>query len=139
MNLEAFLDALAAFRASSRFAARPDARRMEGCAHLVPAQGGFASVIPGDGHSGHTPEISHLRTENARLIAMLESHSIDWRMPTEPEPVPAKTTAAESSLSKPQKVALFRALFSGRTDVFPERWENKSKGKSGYSPTCANL
>ncbi len=75
--------------------------------------------------------------ENARLIAMLEAHGIDWRLP--PEPIPVKATPVESSLSKPQKVALFRGLFSGRTDVFPERWENKSKGKSGYSPTCANL
>lgn len=77
------------------------------------------------------------QAENARLIAVLKSHGIDWRLP--PEPVPVKATAAESSLSKPQKVALFRGLFSGRTDVFPQRWENKSKGKSGYSPTCANL
>jgi superfamily II DNA or RNA helicase len=77
------------------------------------------------------------QAENARLIAMLEAHGIDWRLP--PEPIPVKATLVESSLSKPQKVALFRGLFSGRTDVFPERWENKSKGKSGYSPTCANL
>jgi hypothetical protein len=77
------------------------------------------------------------QAENARLIAMLEAHGIDWRLP--PEPIPVKATPVESSLSKPQKVALFRGLFSGRTDVFPERWENKSKGKSGYSPTCANL
>ena len=77
------------------------------------------------------------QAENARLIAVLESHGIDWRLP--PEPVPAKDTALEIALSKPQKVALFRGLFSGRTDVFPQRWDNKSKGESGYSPTCANL
>jgi superfamily II DNA or RNA helicase len=77
------------------------------------------------------------QAEIARLIAVLESHGIEWRLP--PEPVPAKITAVESPLSKPQKVALFRNLFSGRTDVFPQRWENKAKGKSGYSPTCANL
>jgi len=34
-------------------------------------------------------------------------------------------------------VSLFLSLFRGRTDVFPIRWEN-SKGKSGYSPACAN-
>jgi len=82
-------------------------------------------------------QVAALQAENARLIAVLESHGIEWRLP--PEPVPVKATAVESSLSKPQKVALFRSLFSGRTDVFPERSENKSKGKSGYSPTCANL
>ena len=67
------------------------------------------------------------QAENARLIAMLEAHGIEWRLP--PEPVPVKAPPVESFLSKPQKVALFRGLFSGRTDVFPERWENKSKGK----------
>ena len=82
-------------------------------------------------------QVAALHAENARLIAVLEAHGIDWRLP--PEPIPVKATPVESSLSKPQKVALFRGLFSGRTDVFPERWENKSKGKSGYSPTCANL
>ena len=36
------------------------------------------------------------------------------------------------------KIALFRSLFRGREDVFPRRWENKEKGKSGYSPACDN-
>jgi hypothetical protein len=75
--------------------------------------------------------------ENARLIALLELHGIEWQLP--PEPIPVKVTPVESSLSKSQKVALFRRLFSGRADVFPQRWESKSRGESGYSPTCANL
>jgi hypothetical protein len=37
-----------------------------------------------------------------------------------------------------EKVLLFRSLFRGRTDVYPARWENKSSGKSGYAPACAN-
>jgi hypothetical protein len=37
-----------------------------------------------------------------------------------------------------KKVALFRSLFRGRDDVFPRRWENTAKGKSGYSPACDN-
>jgi superfamily II DNA or RNA helicase len=36
------------------------------------------------------------------------------------------------------KIALFRSLFRGRADVFPRRWENEKKGKSGYSPACEN-
>ena len=36
------------------------------------------------------------------------------------------------------KIALFRALFEGRPDVFPRRWENAGKGTSGYAPVCAN-
>jgi hypothetical protein len=42
------------------------------------------------------------------------------------------------SLSTDEKVALFRRLFRGRTDVCPVRWEGKSSGKAGYTPACAN-
>ena len=37
-----------------------------------------------------------------------------------------------------QKIALFRRLFRGRSDVFPIRWENRRTGRSGYAPACAN-
>jgi hypothetical protein len=37
-----------------------------------------------------------------------------------------------------EKIALFRRLFAGRTDVMPLRWENRNTGKSGYAPACAN-
>jgi hypothetical protein len=47
-----------------------------------------------------------------------------------------ESVTAESSASK--KIALFRRLFLGRTDVFPLRWENRNTGKSGYAPACAN-
>ena len=80
--------------------------------------------------------LSTLQAENARLIALLESHGIEWRAPQsaivvarEPEP---------SRLSTAEKVALFRRLFRGRTDVYPVRWEGKTSGKSGYAPACAN-
>jgi hypothetical protein len=36
-----------------------------------------------------------------------------------------------------EKIALFRNLFRGREDVYPNRWESKT-GKSGYSPACEN-
>ena len=36
------------------------------------------------------------------------------------------------------KIALFRALFRGREDVFPRRFESRKTGKSGYQPACAN-
>jgi|GEM_PF-2893963 len=32
------------------------------------------------------------------------------------------------------KIALFRSLFRGREDVFPQRWNNAKTGKTGYSP-----
>ena len=31
------------------------------------------------------------------------------------------------------KIALFRRLFGGRTDVFPARWDNPKTGRSGYA------
>jgi hypothetical protein len=37
-----------------------------------------------------------------------------------------------------KKIALFRRLFRGRTDVFPIRWENRTTGRSGYAPACTN-
>lgn len=43
-----------------------------------------------------------------------------------------------SPQSNDQKVALFRSLFRGRTDVFPKRWQNQNKQTSGYAPACAN-
>lgn len=77
-------------------------------------------------------ELARLRAENTRLIALLDAHSIAWRLP-EPESVPA----ASALLTTDEKVTLFRRLFRGRTDVYPIRWESKA-GKSGYSPVCAN-
>lgn len=82
-------------------------------------------------------ELERLRTENARLIALLESHGIEWRLL--PQPVAAtRQDQLPSKLSISEKVALFRQLFRGRTDVYPIRWESKTTGKSGYAPACAN-
>ena len=36
------------------------------------------------------------------------------------------------------KIALFRALFRGRADVYPRRFESRKSGKAGYQPACAN-
>lgn len=83
--------------------------------------------------------LEHLRAENARLIALLEAHGVEWRLPDEPplvEPT-SPPPLISSSLDTDAKLALFRRLFRGRTDVFPGRWESKA-GKSGYSPACAN-
>jgi superfamily II DNA or RNA helicase len=83
--------------------------------------------------------LEHLRAENARLIALLEAHGVEWRLPDEPplvEPT-SPPPLISSSLDTDAKLALFRRLFRGRADVFPVRWESKA-GKSGYSPACAN-
>lgn len=77
-------------------------------------------------------EVARLRAENTRLVGLLEAHGIAWRLPE-----PGSVLAAAASLTTDEKVALFRRLFRGRTDVYPVRWENKA-GKSGDSPACAN-
>ena len=80
-------------------------------------------------------ELARLRNENSRLAGLLDAHGIAWRV-TQPATAPA-AAAAPAPLTTDEKVALFRRLFRGRTDVYPVRWESKA-GKSGYSPACAN-
>jgi superfamily II DNA or RNA helicase len=81
--------------------------------------------------------LAALRAENARLVALLQAHGIGWRAPVGSAPPLAKP-ASPSRLSTTDKVALFRRLFRGRTDVYPIRWEGKTSDKSGYAPACAN-
>lgn len=86
-------------------------------------------------------ELGRQRAENARLIALLESHGIEWRSPP-----PSSSTSPPKSLPPPEssrlstqdKIDLFRRLFRGRSDVYPVRWESQTSGKSGYAPACAN-
>ena len=64
---------------------------------------------------GEQDSFAALGEENARLVALLESHGIAWRLP--PEPTPPVPESAPSHFSAEAKVALFRRLFRGRTDV----------------------
>ena len=69
--------------------------------------------------------VAALQTENARLTALLDAHGIEWRLPpsSASQPVPLLPAFKQdpewprSSLSTADKVALFRRLFRGRTDV----------------------
>lgn len=83
-------------------------------------------------------ECSKLRAENARLIALLERHGISHSVEPPLSAPPATPPRATSSLSTEHKIALFRRLFRGRTDVYPIRWEKKDGSKSGYTPACGN-
>ena len=85
--------------------------------------------------------LATLQAENARLIALLDGHGIEWRVPPEPippEPAPPATEPESSRFSTAEKMSIFRRLFRGRTDVYPIRWESKTTGKSGYAPACGN-
>lgn len=90
--------------------------------------------------------LTALQAENARLVALLDSHGIEWRPPPSspvelkpPAPVPSSEVEPKGlGLSSAEKVVLFRRLFRGCTDLYPLRWESKTSGKSGYAPACAN-
>jgi superfamily II DNA or RNA helicase len=53
-------------------------------------------------------------------------------------PPSAGPEAGSSPSTTKDKLALFRALFRGRADVFPKRWHNRKTGRKGYSPACSN-
>jgi len=47
-------------------------------------------------------------------------------------------STVNQSASPQAKIGLFRALFRGREDVYPRRFENRRTGKAGYALACAN-
>ncbi|WP_217633776.1 hypothetical protein [Thiocapsa roseopersicina] len=57
-----------------------------------------------------TETLITLQAENARLIALLETHGIEWRLPPEPTP-PAFPMGGSSKFSAADKIALIRRLF----------------------------
>jgi hypothetical protein len=82
--------------------------------------------------------LEELPSENLRLIALLEANGIQWRRLETDAKEQISTERDVSVLGTDDKIALFRRLFRGRSDVYPIRWESKSTGKSGYAPACAN-
>ena len=81
----------------------------------------------------------YLKEENERLRSLLVSHGIaDNKVMKEQQKQSTDDTDTQAqSFTSSEKVALFRRLFRGRTDVYPVRWDS-STGKSGYSPACGN-
>jgi superfamily II DNA or RNA helicase len=84
-------------------------------------------------------ELNGLREENARLRGLLgledrrpDGHRIAWSPTLLPATSPSPSVTASSS--SVDKVALLRALFGGRSDLYAQRWESTSTGKSGWSP-----
>ena len=74
--------------------------------------------------------LQELQDEKASLIAELDALEQTSTSPS--------IVQRHSDYSSSQKIAIFRRLFRGRTDVFPRRFESRKSGKSGYSPVCAN-
>lgn len=92
-------------------------------------------------------EIELLRAEIARLRGLLGVQDDAAATPS-PEPAPSVPTVGltlfedeaaglpqlDAASSAEEKIALFRALFRGRNDVYAIRWDNPRNGKSGWSP-----
>jgi hypothetical protein len=89
----------------------------------------------------HSDASKELKTIN-QIISLLEQERevlIEKRDALVKQIPLQQDTASQTpvSLSKSQKIGLFKQLFKGRSDVFASRWEN-SKGRSGYSVACHN-
>ena len=67
----------------------------------------------------------------ARLAELKDERSAEQKDTRPEEPITNRSAARD-------KIALFRSLFRGREDVFPQRWENATTGKAGYAPACGN-
>ncbi len=70
--------------------------------------------------------LAELEEEKKQLLSLKEQ--LQQSLPIAPD---------SNSYSPEQKIAIFRGLFRGRTDIFANRWQNK-QGRSGYSVTCNN-
>lgn len=74
------------------------------------------------------------RAAAARELAELSAR----REQATPEAMLDADGSSPASWTAERKLALFAELFRGRVDVFPLRWENAAKAKSGWAPCCAN-
>lgn len=93
--------------------------------------------------------IEELKLEITRLRKLLRLPVEEGLTMSEQRPLYSlpKTAANEETVNREStvhqfssvddKLALFKSYFRGRDDVYPIRWDNK-RGKSGYSPVCAN-
>jgi hypothetical protein len=70
-------------------------------------------------------ELTRLQAENLRLKELLRQHNIVWDNPSTPVSSVIENSASDTAptdspthLSPAEKIALFRKLFRGRTDVY---------------------
>jgi superfamily II DNA or RNA helicase len=85
--------------------------------------------------------LTELERERAEIVTEINAlRSVDDARTAAAKMVPLGRAGDPTDRNSPieKKIALFRRLFRGRSDVFPVRWENRSTGRSGYAPACAN-
>jgi superfamily II DNA or RNA helicase len=85
--------------------------------------------------------LTELDRERAVIVTEINAlRSVDDARTAAAKMVPLGKAVDPTDRNSPieKKIALFRQRFGGRSDVFPVRWENRSTGRSGYAPACAN-
>ncbi len=94
---------------------------------------------PEDELSVAEARLAELDAERARLVVRIDVLRTAETTPYAPaiSVPPAPPVGVAVPITQAEKVALFAAMFRGRTDVYPRRWENARAGKTGYSPHCA--
>ena len=80
-------------------------------------------------------KLNFLDDERAVLVAEIDR--LQLQLEREKLNKPSRITASKNYTPE-EKIKIFMDLFRGREDVFPKRWDNKKRGKSGYSPACHN-
>lgn len=81
-------------------------------------------------------EIDRLKKENIQL--KMDLYKAQGRKPSYSQTSNLRKTATDFTPKEKAAILLFMNLFRGRTDVFAQRWESNTTGKSGYSPACEN-
>lgn len=81
-------------------------------------------------------QLERLKEENKRLKKSLHTHGI--QIPSPQPPILPHAQKRHDPEIIAERIALFRSLFRGREDVYPQRWQSAKSGKSGYSPVCGN-
>ncbi|SHN34816.1 hypothetical protein SAMN05216268_1494 [Streptomyces yunnanensis] len=92
-------------------------------------------------------KLAALRTENQHLRTRLGMPTVDVPQALPPILEPLAPTVvgddgelpyADSKSGTEAKIALFRALFAGREDIYATRWVSAKSGRTGWSPAEDN-
>ena len=105
-----------------------------------PEATGHEEVVPGSSLdrelTGLRDQMARLRSENARLLRLLELTPTQARPPgpTQTGIFDGPPGMVDASSSLEAKVAFFASMFAARSDVYAVRWENTRTGRSGWMP-----
>lgn len=86
--------------------------------------------------AGLRDQLARLRSENARLLRLLDLTPAQARPPgpTQTGIFDGPPAMVDASSPPGAKVAFFASMFAARSDVYALRWENARTGRSGWMP-----